>query len=554
MQGALSGHSRLWIGRFAMVVLSIVLTGCTADEPAPSTPQAQTESTLHRGNLGEPGTLDPHRSGLVLEWTILFDLFEGLVTADARGQMIPGAAASWTASADRRVWTFTLRDHLWSDGTPVTAQDVVYGMRRALDPATAARYVDALYMIEHAFEVNNGTLPPDRLGVSAPDSRTVIVRLAHPVPDLPNALMGFPGLYAGPIPSHVVEAHGDDWIKPAHLVTNGAYVLDAWEPNDFVRLTRSPTYHDADNVAIETVVFYPTEDLSTAFRRFRSGALDLSLGLETAQYTAWKDRLGTRIRNHEMLATTFLAFNMRTPPFDHADIRRAVALAIDRDRITTQLRGLGETVARSFTPAATDYGTAMPEPALPDQSREEALAEARRLLAAHGFDADAPLTVDLRFQSGEARKVAIAIQAMLAEAGIAAEIFGTQAKTHYAALDSGDFEVAMATWVSTVNDPAYLLRYLGTQVGRSNMTGYDNPAFMERLRAADQLADADDRFAAIAQAESVLLADLPVFPLLHPNRLTLIGDHVTGFHGNPQGFTLTRWLSIDETAADRISE
>src|SRR5512139_2139061 len=114
---------------------------------------------LHLGNDGEPETLDPHRYNLRLEETLLNDLFMGLTTFDREGRPSPGCAESWTVSADGLTWTFRLRANLvWSDGTPLTAADFVYSLRRVLDPATAASLAYFLYPIANAEAVSTGKM------------------------------------------------------------------------------------------------------------------------------------------------------------------------------------------------------------------------------------------------------------------------------------------------------------------------------------------------------------------------------------------------------------
>ena len=127
---------------------------------------------LNLGNTGEPQTLDPHRYNLRLEETLLNDLFTGLTTFNAEGEIVPGAAESWSQSTDGLTWTFTLREDLrWSDGAPLTADDFVYSFRRLLNPKTAASLAYFLYMIENAVQVNQGSMPPEALGVRASDPR-----------------------------------------------------------------------------------------------------------------------------------------------------------------------------------------------------------------------------------------------------------------------------------------------------------------------------------------------------------------------------------------------
>src|SRR5215472_5447900 len=143
---------------------------------------------LNRGNGAEPKSLDPHFTDLIPESNILGDLLVGLTTFDPAAHPIPGAAANWMVSGDGRTWTFHLRQHLWSDGTPVSAQDFVFAWRRLLDPKTAAYYSYNLWVVKNAHAISAGKLPTSALGVTAPDDSTLVVQLEHPASYLPELL------------------------------------------------------------------------------------------------------------------------------------------------------------------------------------------------------------------------------------------------------------------------------------------------------------------------------------------------------------------------------
>ena len=143
--------------------------------------ESRADNVLHRGNRFDPASVDPHKYNTSYEQTVSLDLFEGLVTSAPDGAAAPGLAQSWTVSPDGKTWTFTLRPGLqWSDGTPLTADDVVYSFRRLMDPKTAATYASIAYLIQNAKAVNTGKMPVDSLGVSAPRPDTVVMTLETP--------------------------------------------------------------------------------------------------------------------------------------------------------------------------------------------------------------------------------------------------------------------------------------------------------------------------------------------------------------------------------------
>ncbi|MEJ2175352.1 MAG: peptide ABC transporter substrate-binding protein, partial [bacterium] len=199
-----------------------------------------TEQVLRKGNGAEPETLDPHRAEGVPAANILRDLYEGLTIEAPDGEVVPGAAESWTISADGRVYTFRLREAArWSNGDPVTAEDFVYGLRRSADPATLSEYSAILYPIENAEAVTRGELPPSALRVRAIDAHTLEIRLHSPTPYL-LGLLNHASTY--PVHRPSLEQHGERFARAGNLVGNGAYRLDEWQVQSHIRLVRNPYY------------------------------------------------------------------------------------------------------------------------------------------------------------------------------------------------------------------------------------------------------------------------------------------------------------------------
>jgi oligopeptide transport system substrate-binding protein len=222
---------------------------------------------IERGANGESQTLDPHKSSSTTEDEIDADLFVGLTQFDANANVVPGMATSWEASPDGLVWTFQLRDAKWSDGTPVTADDFVFSLGRAMDPKTASPYASLLYLIKNAQAVNEGKLPPSAIGARAIDAHTLEITLNHPAPYLPNLAVH---TMMAPIPRHIYEKWGDDhWADPGHMVGNGPYTLAIWKLGDKIEERKNPLFWDADKVCGDVVRWYPITDSISAERRVR---------------------------------------------------------------------------------------------------------------------------------------------------------------------------------------------------------------------------------------------------------------------------------------------
>jgi ABC-type oligopeptide transport system substrate-binding subunit len=363
-------------------------------------------------NVGaEPQTLDPNRQRGVPEHRVNLALFEGLTVYHPKTlEPQPGAAERWTASEDLKTWTFTLREAKWTNGRAVTAGDFVYGWRRQIDPAVAADYAyivftyvknakayydgasadgalqgfaalddekrlaaakdlpeqaqarhadplrkaaeaekkaDIKALLEKALAAaaSRKDVTVEDVGVRAADDRTLVVELEAPTPFF-LYLTAFPGY--NPIPREAVEKHGDKWTRPEHIVTNGPFVMKEWVPNSHILVERSPTYWDAAKVRQRQIKFLTVDNVNTAFNMFKSGQCDW---IETVPLE-FVDALKSDPNFHcvPYLTTYYYSFNVTRKPLDDKRVRRALALAIDRETICGKILRAGQKPAYSIVP------------------------------------------------------------------------------------------------------------------------------------------------------------------------------------------------------------
>lgn len=500
----------------------------------------------YRGNAAEPDTLDPHLAQGTWEDDIIGDLLMGLTTLDASGEAIPGAATSWDVADDGLTWTFHLRNHLWSDGEPVTADDFAFAFRRILDPATASTYAYYVYPILNAEAVNAGDLPLDALGVEAPDDLTFIVHLEHPAPYLAEFMTHHTTL---PVPRHVVEALGDRWSRPGNFVSNGAYVLSEWIPNDHVTAVKNPLFFDADNVAIDRVIYYPTSDYVAALQRFRAGELDTQARLPPLQIDWIRQNLPDAIDLEPTLTVEYISLNMAREGLDDVRVREALSLALDRETIVNRIRRMGNPPAYSMIPPGiANYpgGVRLP---FADTPQDERIARARQLMEQAGYGPDRQLHIGLavRSASADARRVPAAIQQMWRRIYVDADIEQSDAAVFYALMQEHDFDAGIAGWVADFNDASNFLDLLRT--GNSNNYGnYSNPEYDALLDAAEVEQDLQARGRILARAEEIALNDHAWLPEFFGVSQALVQPYVKGWESNINEKNRTRWLSIDEAA------
>jgi oligopeptide transport system substrate-binding protein len=466
-----------------------------------------------------------------------------LATTAADDTAIPGSAESWSISEDGLTYTFNMRDGLtWSDGKPLDAYDFLYTFRRQLDPVVASRTAEYFRPIVNAEEVNRGEKPVESLGVEAPDADTLIIHLKHPAPYMIDIL----AVDARPVPRHVIDELGDDWAKPGNIVVNGPFILDEWSPGSDVKLIRNENFYDADNVSLDVVYHVPSEDINTAFRRFRAGELDALVLFPPEQLGYIQENMPDSLRVTPGLATEFYLFNTKRPPFDDVRVRRALSMAIDRDILVNRVLRTGEIPAYSYIPPTVDDYPERPEADFAKLSIEDRRDEAKRLLAEAGFGPDNPLVVPIRYNTQELQaRQAAAIAAMWRQVGVQAELVNTERRILAADRQNNNFEVARYLHVAGNYDAAAFILLLHSGLSSRDFTQYGNSTFNALFEAAWQINDPVARAAAVFEAESQALKDQPIIPLYYYNGRRLVRPYVKGWVDNYRGVYPSRWLSID---------
>jgi len=305
--------------------------------------------TLVINNNAEIQTLDPGIARGVPEHRVQIGLYEGLLNYHPEtSEPIPGAAERWEVSPDQRTYTFHLRECRWSDGKPVTARDFEYAWRRVLDPATPTDYAYQLFYIKGGRAFREGTsIDPRSIGLACRDDRTLVVELENPCAFFLN-LMPFFTYY--PVRKDIVERHGTRWTLPENLVCNGAFRVVERVTNQHLILEKNPEYWDAANVRQQRIKFLPIDTVSTAFSKYDAGECDIitSVPLEFIR----KLQTQPDFYAHNYLGTSYFSFNVTRPPFRDAKVRRAFALAVDRETLCENILKGGQKPAYNYVPTS----------------------------------------------------------------------------------------------------------------------------------------------------------------------------------------------------------
>ena len=509
---------------------------------------ALAEAVLHRGNAGEPQTLDQAHTSINIEEFILKDLYEGLTIYDAAGKIVPGAAESWTVSDDGTVYTFKLRaDAKWSDGSPVSAEDFAFSYRRVEDPKTAAGYANILYPIKNAQKVNKGEVPVEELGVKAVDEKTLEVTLERPTPFFLELLAHQTAL---PVSKASVEKNGADFVKPGTMVSNGAFKLVSHVPNDNLVVEKNENYWDAANVKLDKVIFYPIDDQAASVRRFEAKEMDLVYNFSADQIDRLTESYGKQVHVSPTLATYYYAFDTRQEPYSDVRVRQALSMAVDRDFIADEIYSGSQIPAYSMVPPGIEsYG----EPSkaefgtLSQLDRED---KAIALMKEAGYgEGGKPLKIEIRYNTNpNHERVATAVADMWKNTfGAEVSLVNLDVSSHYAYLqEGGAFNVARAGWVADYADAENFLALSVSTNKTFNYGHYQNADFDALMKKSYEEQDPAARAKILQDAEALLMKEQPIAPFLTQADLWLVSDRVEGWQDNSPNQHLSRFLSVSE--------
>lgn len=530
-----------------IIVAALLFATNVMAAKVPSGARLHSKQELVRGNATEPATLDPNKIEGRPESNMAVELFEGLVTLDPDGKVVPGVAEKWESREDGRTWLFSLRKNAkWSDGSPVSAHDFEFSFKRIVDPKTASQY--AWYLgkaanVQNAMAIIEGKKPPSELGVRALNDNTLQITLEKPVAYL-VATLAHGSLM--PIQKKLVEKFGDKWTDVANIVGNGPYQLAERVVNERIVMKRNPFYWNNAATVIEKVTFLPIPHQSAEYQRYRANEIDLTAdgGVPSEQLAQIRRDIPKELVYWPQLGTYYYLFNFRTKPFDDVRVRKALSLAINRDIIAKSIVGTGETAAYSFTPVTTaGYKAVTHEWENMTQAQRE--SEARKLLNEAGYGAGKPLKFELLYNTNEQhKKIALAVASMWKKIGpVEIELVNQEWKTFLDTRNNGNFAVARSAWVADYNEPSTMLDLFHSKHG-NNDGKYSNPKYDTIVDDAKSLLNESQRLASYQNAERQLAEDFPVAIVYHYSVRHLIKPWVQGYGRNPEGRIKTSDLYI----------
>jgi oligopeptide transport system substrate-binding protein len=460
-----------------------------------------------------PETLDPT---LVYTGDVNFItkmLFVNLCDFNEETSMpTPDLAKSWEASKDGLVWTFHLRNDVkWTNGRTVTARDVEYSLKRILDPATASPLGYMMYTVKNAKAVNSGENKDlGAVGIKVVDDWTIQFTLEHPQGFFPTALRSVAFI----APKEPIDAFGTKWFEPENIVSSGPYLLKEWKQNDRMVFEKNPNYYDAKNVQIDKVTVFVVTDDSTAMAMFEAGQLDtVNVPSGDIDRVNKDPALSKQVKSVPQLISYQIQINVKAPPLDNANVRKALAAAIDKEALVKYVAKGGQVAMDTVTPLGA-FG-AVPKSAKIGIHYDPAAA--KDYLAKAGFPGGKGLPpIEFNFNTSEFnRSVAEAIQQMWKKnLGIDVALKNVEGKVYWDTIVSGKLQFWRMGFNADYPDADGFLYGIGhTKNGEKNIR-WDRTDFDTLVEKAQVESNPETRKKLYLQAEKILVQDeCAVIPL-----------------------------------------
>ena len=504
-----------------LLALCLTHSGCfSSGEPSSYygkviTPRAQ---EFRWSNGGLPQTFDPAFAAAPPDTDAVRALFEGLTDYDPQTLApVPGVASRWESSNDNRVWTFYLRDNArWSNGEKVTAEDFVRSWERTLKIGPLAPHTELLANIEGAAPTVSA---PHPFGARALNEHVLQVTLQRP----DNS---FPALVAHPVfrPVKVEAADHTSRLDSHDLISNGAFHLSA-AGNDGVKLERTKTYWDDASVALDRVTFVNTPDAEDALSAYRSGEID---AITNAPFEPLALKLLTPYEDFRRTtygALTYYAFNTARQPFDDVRVREALALAIDRERVSRDDLGGATEPAGKFFPDAMSGEKPVVDKA---ELLEHDVNKAKELLSEAGYPNGEgfPVIRLLINRNEQQRIVAQSIAAMWRSTlNIETAIEIRNWDEYEAAIKAGDYDIVRRGLVMQTTSELVNLRMLFERDTRA----LPSPSPVPEGTARPEPSPPEKL---MVETETQALKDLRAMPIYFASSYSLVKPYVSGFDVN----------------------
>lgn len=494
--------------------LFLLFTSChITSTPAP-------KQTVRLNLSTEPYSLDPRLARDLTSCTLIHMLFEGLTRTSKEGAAELALAESVEVADNGKTLIFHLRDSKWSNGDLVTSAHFAMSWKTILDPQFPSDTAYQLFVLKNGKKVKQGELPLEALGIQTPDSHTLLVELETPLPY-------FLELFSLPVFSPVHENSA---------VCNGPFKLREWKRADSLIFEKNPLYWQADEVKLQEIVSC-LASADTGIRMFQEGKLDWTGSpLATIPPDAIREYKSEGILSIQPFSgTAFLRVNITDPILSQREVRRALALSIDRSSIAEHLLQGGQRAALELVP---------PEMGLTETGYfADADSEAARALLGEKKEA-----ITLSFMAGDRNSlIAQALQQQWEKnLGIQVALEAVEPKIYFQRVSRKEYQLALGSWTADFNDPINFLEVFKYRDSGTNNTGWENQTYIDLLERSSLCREAEERKACLRAAETLLIEEMPIIPVYHFVLNFLVNDALKDIALSPIGGLDFRWAYWEE--------
>jgi oligopeptide transport system substrate-binding protein len=517
---------------------SSATTGTTGTAPAgsavanaqPTTPANLADKQVLRYTDVEPPTFDPQVGSSPYNMP---QMFVGLVEVDwTNNQIVPAAAQSYQANGDATQWTFKLRpNQKWSDGTPLTASAFVYAVQRIADPKVASKYTSAIENIKNGLEAAAGKVPPDQVGVSAPDDSTVVFNLTTPTPFFP--LLASTWSYF-PAPKHVIDKVGNDkWVEPGNIVGNGPYKMADWKHTQLQSFDINPNYFGPKPIITSVQCTIGPDDsyLQKGLAAYQNNELDTAQVAASDYALVQKDpTLSKQMKAFPGSSTYMLHWDATNAPTDKVEVRQALALGFDR-------QALIDVVLQKYY---LDAPTILP-PDIPGYNPGAALTggvdKAKQLMAQAGFANGQGWPQDFKIVYASSATAKLVLEFLQSEwkknlgINVNLEAMDSKAAVQYrVSRKDQPFNGLYGQWGSDYGDPFNWHNFLFSSKNEFWPTHWKNDEYETIIANAKGMTDNIARTKEYEKAEAILVQAANHLPLFHGQSFFLIKPGLNGIY------------------------
>lgn len=503
---------------------TLAFFGASCEKKSTTTSAVSQRIRLNLRN--EPATMDPRKGGDTISSHMHFLLFEGLVRLNPDGSIVPAQAKSFEISPNGMVYTFYLRDSVWSNGTPVTAHDFEKSWKDILDPAFPSVNAHLLYPIKNAESAKRGEVPLSEVGVVAKDAKTLVVTLIKPTPyflDLVSFCVFFP------VSSEIDKKH-PEWAYNVseNYVSNGPFILKEWKHNNELIAVKNPSYWDQNRVRPDEIHFTMVDNATTALQMFENKELDMvgePLSPLPVDALPSLKKKGSLFK-HPVGATTMITFNVDKPPFSNNKIRKAFAYAIDRQSIVNNITQMGELAALNAVPPVLKNNRNHAFFKDADVTHAQMLLEEG--MKELGITREAFNDMIYYYYTSDVNhKIAQALQQRWQNTlGVQIKLVNIEYKVLMDKLIKRDYGFAQALWIAQYNDQMNILERFKYKTNAKNYPNWENPEYI-RLIEQSFYENGTKRAQILEEAEGIFLSEMPVCPIYHWDSSYLVQPYLS---------------------------